>query len=108
MTTANAHFLSNLDSIFLVAERETTPMHSGATLLFEPAPLAPGNRLDLDTIEAFLASRAGQIPRYRQRLAWIPLEGRPVRQTRGLGRCVIRLITRPCLPHPVLRRSPQP
>ncbi len=76
-----AHFerLSALDATFLGLEDERTHMHVAATLLFEAAPLrAPHGGLDIDRIRAFIESRLATVPRYRQRLAWIPLERHPV------------------------------
>lgn len=71
--------LSALDATFLGLEDERTHMHVAATLLFEAAPLrAAHGGLDIDRIRAFVESRLPGIPRYRQRLAWIPLERHPV------------------------------
>jgi len=71
--------LSALDATFLGLEDERTHMHVAATLLFDAAPLrASHGGLDIDRIRAFVESRLAGIPRYRQRLAWIPLEGHPV------------------------------
>ncbi len=64
--------LSAVDASFLVQEKQSSHMHVGAVVIFEGP--APGR-------EEFLAhfgARLGRVPRYRQKLAFPPLEaGRP-------------------------------
>lgn len=71
--------LSVLDRTFLDFESDAYPQHVGATLLFEVGPLrnAAGG-VDGDRIRTHVESRLHRIPRYRQRLAWTPLEGAPI------------------------------
>ena len=65
--------LSSLDSLFLELEDRTTHMHVGAVAVFEGK--APPYRDFLRLIEA----RLGQVPRYRQRVQFVPFkQGRPV------------------------------
>ncbi len=65
--------LSSLDSLFLELEDRTTHMHVGAAAVFEGK--APPYRDFLRLIEA----RLGQVPRYRQRVQFVPFkQGRPV------------------------------
>jgi diacylglycerol O-acyltransferase / wax synthase len=65
--------LSSLDSLFLELEDRTTHMHVGAVAVFEGK--APPYRDFLQLIEA----RLGQVPRYRQRVQFVPFkQGRPV------------------------------
>jgi WS/DGAT/MGAT family acyltransferase len=63
--------LSALDAAFLSLESEQAPMHVGWAALFDPPAGrdAPGFRQISDHIQA----RLGRAPRYRQRLAAIPL-----------------------------------
>lgn len=76
---ATADRLSSLDCFFLAAERAHTHMHIGATLLFEAGPLArKARRVDVDALRRHVGCRLHRIPRYRQRLARTPLEGRPI------------------------------
>jgi diacylglycerol O-acyltransferase len=78
---ANAHYerLSALDAHFLELEDDSVHMHVAAVLCFEAAPLTLADgRLDVERIRGCLASRLHEIPRYRQRLARIPLERHPV------------------------------
>ena len=69
----NPDRLTGLDSSFLHLERDSAHMHVGACAIFEgPAPEHD------DLIEA-IVSRLHLVPRYRQRLAFVPFEqGRPV------------------------------
>src|SRR5262245_36488827 len=71
--------LSAQDATFLWAERDNAPMHVGAVAIFETGPLrnADGG-VDFARYRAALESVLHWIPRYRQKLAWTPLEGWPV------------------------------
>jgi diacylglycerol O-acyltransferase len=71
--------LTQLDHSFLVYEGPNAPMHVGATQIFEATPLrGPAGGIDFERIEAWVASRLHRIPRYRQRLAWTPVERHPI------------------------------
>jgi WS/DGAT/MGAT family acyltransferase len=71
--------LSQLDNSFLVYEGPTSPMHVACTQIYEAAPLrGPGGALDIDRLRDYVESRLHLIPRYRQRLAYVPLENHPV------------------------------
>jgi WS/DGAT/MGAT family acyltransferase len=73
--------LSALDNSFLVFEdaNQNTPMHVASVAIFEREPLAnAAGGIDIDRITAHIASRLHRIPRYRERLAYIPVEGHPV------------------------------
>jgi diacylglycerol O-acyltransferase len=71
--------LSMLDCSFLVVEGPQTYMHIAATTIFETGPLANGDGgVDIGRIRRYVASRLPLIPRYRQRLAYTPMEGHPV------------------------------
>jgi WS/DGAT/MGAT family acyltransferase len=72
--------LSFLDNTFLVMEGPTNPMHVGATLLFAPGETltAEGGGVDIDSFRAFVGNRLQYVPRYRQRLMWVPIEQHPV------------------------------
>src|SRR5437763_13906996 len=70
---ANPNRLSGLDSSFLHLERGSSPMHVGACAIFEGHPPAYEELLEA------IVSRLHLVPRYRQRLALVPLgQGRPV------------------------------
>jgi WS/DGAT/MGAT family acyltransferase len=71
--------LTALDSSFLDIEDVSVHMHVAAVLLFEPGPLARDDGgLDMERIRAYIGSRLHMIPRYRQRLAYTPIERHPV------------------------------
>jgi WS/DGAT/MGAT family acyltransferase len=71
--------LTALDASFLDIEDVSVHMHVAAVLLFQPGPLARHDGgLDMERIRAYIGSRLHMIPRYRQRLAYTPLERHPV------------------------------
>ncbi|MCL1595442.1 MAG: wax ester/triacylglycerol synthase family O-acyltransferase [Actinomycetia bacterium] len=70
--------LSNLDASFLALESRETHMHVGAVAIFSPGEHSSTDGVDIDTIRSIILGRLGQIPRYRQRLAHVPIEGHPV------------------------------
>ncbi|RIK99962.1 MAG: wax ester/triacylglycerol synthase family O-acyltransferase, partial [Proteobacteria bacterium] len=71
--------LSAQDSSFVLWERRETPMHVGAIAILEAEPLrTEDGGVDADRIAKHVESRLHLLPRYRQRLAFTPLEGRPV------------------------------
>ena len=60
--------LSPLDVSFLYFEEPTTPMHVGAVAVFQ----APEDGFDLDTLVGLISARIAFVPRYRQRIRWVP------------------------------------
>ena len=76
--TVHYERLSNLDASFLALESRTTHMHVGAVAIFGPGPATSGDGVDIDIIRNLIESRLEMIPRYRQRLATVPIEGSPV------------------------------
>jgi WS/DGAT/MGAT family acyltransferase len=71
--------LSALDDSFLELEDQNTHMHIGAVALFDAAPITrPDGGIDIDRIQAVMEAGIHRIPRYRQRLEWIPLLRHPV------------------------------
>jgi WS/DGAT/MGAT family acyltransferase len=70
---ANRNRLTGLDSSFLHLERDSAHMHVAGCMVFEGPP--PTHDELLETIEG----RLHLVPRYRQRLAFVPFnQGRPV------------------------------
>ena len=65
--------MSPLDASFLHVEGPVSPMHIGSVAVFEgPAP----SRAD---VEAMVASKLPAVPRYRQKVRFVPLDlGRPL------------------------------
>ncbi|MDJ0925504.1 MAG: wax ester/triacylglycerol synthase family O-acyltransferase [Acidimicrobiia bacterium] len=76
-----AHYerLSYLDNSFLALESPNTHMHVAGIVVFDAGPLrSAGGGIDIDRVHALIESKLHLIPRYRQRLAWVPLERHPV------------------------------
>ncbi len=66
--------ISAQDRSFLHFEDATTHMHLGGLILFEAGPLlTPQGGIDIDRIRRQIAGRLHYVPRYRQRLGWIPI-----------------------------------
>ena len=66
--------ISAQDRSFLHFEDANSHMHLGGLVLFEAAPLrTPDGGIDIDRIRAHIAGRLHLVPRYRQRLGWIPV-----------------------------------
>jgi len=71
--------LTALDHSFLLLERPNAYMHVASTQIFEVGPLrTPEGGVDAQAIKDATAALLHEIPRYRQKLVKIPLEGRPV------------------------------
>jgi len=71
--------LSAQDRSFLDLEGPSIHMHVAGACLFERGSLAtPQGGVDIDAICDYVEARLHRIPRYRQRLAWIPIEAHPV------------------------------
>jgi WS/DGAT/MGAT family acyltransferase len=71
--------LSFLDHSFLRLESHTQHMHVAGVGIYEAGPLRkPDGGIDADRVRAYIESRLSLIPRYRQILAFTPLDGRPV------------------------------
>ncbi|MGZ4591768.1 MAG: WS/DGAT/MGAT family O-acyltransferase [Actinomycetes bacterium] len=60
--------LSPLDVSFLYFEEPTTPMHVGGVAVFQ----APEHGFDYDRLVDLITDRIAFVPRYRQRIRWVP------------------------------------
>lgn len=60
--------LSPLDVSFLYFEEPTTPMHVGGVAVFQ----APDDGFDHDQLVELISDRIAFVPRYRQRIRWVP------------------------------------
>jgi diacylglycerol O-acyltransferase len=60
--------LSALDVSFLYLEEPTTPMHVGGVAVFQP----PDDGFDYDVLVALIEQRINLVPRYRQKVKWVP------------------------------------
>jgi WS/DGAT/MGAT family acyltransferase len=71
--------LSARDNLFLVAESDTTPMHIAAVQLFEAGSLRrSAGGIDIARLVQALEGALHLVPRYRQKLRFPRLGGRPV------------------------------
>ncbi|MBM4335682.1 MAG: wax ester/triacylglycerol synthase family O-acyltransferase [Deltaproteobacteria bacterium] len=71
--------LTALDNSFLMLEKPNSYMHVGSTQIHKTGPLrTEGGGVDAARIRKLLAALLHRIPRYRQKLAWIPFENHPV------------------------------
>jgi WS/DGAT/MGAT family acyltransferase len=71
--------LRAMDRQFLVMEDENTPMHVSGFSLYELEPLrGASGGVDLEAFGAAIQGVLHKIPRYRQKLAYTPLEKHPV------------------------------
>jgi WS/DGAT/MGAT family acyltransferase len=71
--------LSALDASFLGLEDSRCHMHVGGVMLFEAGPLRTDERgLDIDRIRQAIHARLHLVPRFRQRLAYLPYERLPI------------------------------
>ena len=65
--------LSTQDNDFLLWEKSNLPMHVAGTQIFDAAPLRNEHGgIDFDAVKRLTESVLHLIPRYRQKLAWIP------------------------------------
>ncbi len=60
--------LSPLDVSFLYMEEPTTPMHVGGLAVFQP----PAEGFDYDRLVRLIEDRISLVPRYRQKVRWVP------------------------------------
>jgi WS/DGAT/MGAT family acyltransferase len=71
--------LSAQDTAFLTLETHNLHMHVASTQIFELGPLAAADGgVDFARIKRFIGSILYRIPRYRQKLMWVPVAQRPV------------------------------
>ncbi|HEY2042687.1 MAG TPA: wax ester/triacylglycerol synthase family O-acyltransferase, partial [Jatrophihabitans sp.] len=63
-----AERLSPLDVSFLYLEGPTTPMHVGGLAVFD----VPDSGFDYDQLAALIEKRISLVPRYRQKIKWVP------------------------------------
>lgn len=71
--------LTALDNSFLILEGPDAYMHVASTMVFDAGPLRrEDGGVDAEALKALIGASLHRIPRYRQKLAWIPLENHPV------------------------------
>jgi len=71
--------LSAQDGSFLIFEKPTAHMHVAATSIFDAGSLKTADGgIDIEAFRNATEAVLHQIPRYRQKLQWIPFENHPV------------------------------
>jgi len=72
--------LSALDNSFLVQEGRFSYMHIAATAIFSPGSLLAcgAGGVDIERVRSYVAARLHLVPRYRQRLAYVPITNDPI------------------------------
>ncbi|MCZ6465412.1 MAG: wax ester/triacylglycerol synthase family O-acyltransferase [Proteobacteria bacterium] len=71
--------LTALDYSFLALEKPNAYMHVASTQIYEAGPLRlEDGGIDAEKFKKLTAAAIHQIPRYRQKLAYIPIENHPV------------------------------
>ena len=79
MSQTHYERLTAMDTSFLILEKPQSPLHVSATLIYEAGPLAlPGGGIDVAAYRAATEAVLHRIPRYRQKLACIPIVEHPV------------------------------
>jgi len=79
MASTDYERLSFMDASFLIFETENSPLHVAATVIYEAGPFRLENGgIDVDVYKEATRRILHRIPRYRQKLAWIPVFNHPV------------------------------
>lgn len=79
MTDYHYEPLSYLDASFLALESRASHMHVAGVALFDASPLkSDDGGIDIQRIRDHIKGKLQYIPRYRQRLEWVPYDRRPV------------------------------
>ena len=79
MTEFHYEPLTYLDASFLALETRNSHMHVAGVALFDAAPLkGEDGGIDIARIRSHVESKLQYIPRYRQRLDFVPFDRRPV------------------------------
>ncbi|HZO09541.1 MAG TPA: wax ester/triacylglycerol synthase family O-acyltransferase [Myxococcota bacterium] len=75
MSRYNYDRLTAQDNSFLLFETHHLPMHVSSALVFDSGPLrTPEGGVDMEAIRRATAGVLHRIPRYRQKLHWIPFD----------------------------------
>src|SRR3989454_1475618 len=79
VTETSYERLSAQDAFFLALEDPNCHQHVGAVLIFAAGPLRDAEgRMDIDRVRRAIESKLQFVPRFRQRLAYVPYENHPV------------------------------
>jgi WS/DGAT/MGAT family acyltransferase len=79
MSTASYERLSALDAAMIFVETPAVHMHVGVVGILEAGPLATADGgVDVERIRSHVGGVLDELPRFRQRLAFVPVEDHPV------------------------------
>jgi WS/DGAT/MGAT family acyltransferase len=79
MSSTNYERLPFMDASFLIFETANSPLHVAATVIYEAGPFRlESGGIDVDRFRESTRAILHRIPRYRQKLAWIPVVKHPV------------------------------
>jgi WS/DGAT/MGAT family acyltransferase len=79
MAYTHADRLSALDASFLALEDPSSHMHIGSVAIFETGPLGTGEGgVEIERVRELMEAGLHRMPRYRQRIARVPLFDHPV------------------------------
>ncbi|MBW2713752.1 MAG: wax ester/triacylglycerol synthase family O-acyltransferase, partial [Deltaproteobacteria bacterium] len=79
MARYNYDRLSDQDNNFLLWERPGLPMHLAGLQIFKAGPLLNEHGgIDFDKVRKMTIATLHRVPRYRQKLAWVPRDERAV------------------------------
>ena len=71
--------LTALDNSFLLLERDNAYMHVASTQIYDGSAFRDrGGSIGIDQLQKLTAASLHRIPRYRQKLSWIPFQNRAV------------------------------
>jgi diacylglycerol O-acyltransferase len=71
--------LTALDNSFLLLEGPNAYMHVASTMIFESGPLStPDGGINMEEVRRMIGSILHRIPRYRQKLKYVPFTDQPV------------------------------
>ncbi len=71
--------LTALDRGFLDIEESNLHMHVGSVAIFDSGDLkTPDGGIDIERLRSYVAARLHRVPRYRQRIAYTPIEHHPI------------------------------
>lgn len=78
MNSTHYEPLSALDAAMVFMETDSVPMHVGIVAIFEATESLGDGHFDEDRVRAHIAGLIDDLPRHRQRLAFVPVERHPI------------------------------
>jgi len=79
MSHDNYERLTTMDAAFLIFETETSPLHVAATVIYEDSSMrGEDGGIDVEIYRQATNAILHRVPRYRQKLEWIPVVRHPI------------------------------